>query len=356
MRIGLVIYGSLDTLSGGFLYDRMLVERLRRSGHTVDVIPLPWRTYAAHLLDNGRTGLLNHLRQADYDVLLQDELNHPSLFLLNRRLRPTVSTPIVSIVHHLRTSERHPPALRPLYRWVERRYLQGVDAFVYNSRTTQRAVEGVLGDAPRHVVALPSGSHVEGVGPEAIARRAAEGGPLRVAFVGNLIPRKGLHTLLDALARPPANTVRLTVIGDTGVDPGHTRAIRRRVETLGLGARVEVTGRLADEALAARLAASDVLTVPSRYEGFGIVYLEGMAFGLPAIATTSGGAQEIVTPGVDGFLVPPGDTAALAECLGGLASDRERLREMSLAARRRFESHPGWDDTTAQIEAFLTSL
>ena len=52
MRIGLVIYGSLDTLSGGYLYDRKLVEYLRAQGDTVEVISLPWRNYAAHLTDN----------------------------------------------------------------------------------------------------------------------------------------------------------------------------------------------------------------------------------------------------------------------------------------------------------------
>ena len=49
MRIGLIIYGSLDTLTGGYLYDRLLVEHLRRQGDHVDIISLPWRTYGRHL-------------------------------------------------------------------------------------------------------------------------------------------------------------------------------------------------------------------------------------------------------------------------------------------------------------------
>ncbi len=52
MKIGLVIYGSLDTLSGGYMYDRMLVDYLRAEGDTVEIISLPWRNYAAHLTDN----------------------------------------------------------------------------------------------------------------------------------------------------------------------------------------------------------------------------------------------------------------------------------------------------------------
>ena len=356
MRIGLIIYGSLDALTGGFLYDRKLVERLRKAGHTVDVIALPWRSYTAHLLDNLRPKLFERLRRSRFDVLLQDELNHPSLFLLNQHLKLQASYPIVSIVHHLRSSEQHPAPLRSLYRRVEAQYLRRVDAFIYNSQTTKWVVESLLGASPAHIVAVPSGSRFEGVPPAFIADRAGEDRPLRIVFLGNLIPRKGLDALLDALGRLPPDAARLVVIGDGTVNPGYTRAILRQIDALNLGPRVKLTGALSDPELSGQLAAADVLAVPSRYEGFGIVYLEGMAFGLPAIGTTSGAAWEIITPGVDGFLVSPDNANELAQRLRLLASDRERLRAMSLAARDRFEAHPTWDDTTARIETFLASL
>jgi hypothetical protein len=74
MKLGLVIYGSLDTLSGGYLYDRKLVEYLRSQGDIVEIISLPWRNYASHLTDNFSFKLSTNL-----DILIQDELNHPSL-------------------------------------------------------------------------------------------------------------------------------------------------------------------------------------------------------------------------------------------------------------------------------------
>jgi len=74
MRVGLVIYGSLDTLSGGFLYDRMLVERLRSAGDQVEIMSLPWRSYAHQLSDNWSPSLRRRLRDVRLDVLLQDEV------------------------------------------------------------------------------------------------------------------------------------------------------------------------------------------------------------------------------------------------------------------------------------------
>jgi hypothetical protein len=85
VRLGLVIYGSLDTISGGFLYDRRLVDYLRRRGEEVEIISLPWRSYARHIFDNCSLEHLRRLTRTPVDALLQDELCHPSLFWRNRR-------------------------------------------------------------------------------------------------------------------------------------------------------------------------------------------------------------------------------------------------------------------------------
>ena len=80
--------------------------------------------------------------------------------------------------------------------------------------------------------------------------------------------------------------------------------------------------------------------MPSSYEGFGIVYLEGMQFGLPAIAGTAGAAKEIITHGHNGFLVPPGNPEALAHHIELLIRDRELLLKMSLAAHQSRRGPP----------------
>jgi hypothetical protein len=110
MRIGLVIYGSLDTVSGGYLYDRKLVEHLRAQGDTVEIFPLPWRNYAAHLADN-----LHFRLPPNLDILIQDELNHPSLIAANAGKHPY---PIISLVHHLLCSELRPKWQNAFYRVI----------------------------------------------------------------------------------------------------------------------------------------------------------------------------------------------------------------------------------------------
>ncbi|MFQ5398798.1 MAG: glycosyltransferase family 4 protein [Anaerolineae bacterium] len=356
MRIGLVIYGTLETLSGGFYYDHRLVEQLRHRGDKIEIFSLPWSSYGRHLAHNFWPDFARRLRDAEIDLLLQDELNHPSLFWLNRRMRPRVTYPIASIVHHLRSSEARPAWQNKLYRLVERAYLTSVDGFIFNSQTTRQAVERMAQNRPS-VVVTPAGDRFRPeLDEEAIIARAHEPGPLRLLFVGNLIRRKGLHLLLAALARLPRDAWRLEVAGGPTVDPGYPQTVRRQIAASELNECVTLHGRLSDDELARLLQHSQLLAVPSSYEGFGIVYLEGMGFGLPAIAGSRGGAAELITEGQNGFLLPAQDAAVLARHVLALHHDRDRLAEMGVAARRRYLAHPGWEESLAAVRPFLLAL
>ena len=354
MLIGLVIYGSLETVSGGYIYDRTLVEHLRHQGDRVEIISLPWRDYGRHLTDNFSWSLYRRLRRASWDVLLQDELNHPSLLGLNHWLRSRVRYPILAIVHHLRCSEARSAWQNAVFRWLEQRYLSTVDGFIFNSETTKASVEAVSGKTKPAIVAHPGGDRLQiDLTSSQILSRARQPGPLRILFIGNLIPRKGLHTLLDGLFRLPQATWQLDVVGSLETDPAYARAIRRQVSEMGFTQQVALSGSLSDFELTLRLRRSHLFCLPSSYEGFGIVYLEGMAAGLPAIASESGAAGEIITHGQDGFLVPPDDAVALARHVDTLIQDRERLAQMSLAAYERFRLHPTWRVSTERIRQFL---
>jgi glycosyltransferase involved in cell wall biosynthesis len=356
MRVGLLIYDSLDTRSGGYLYDRNLADYLRNQGESVEILSLPWRDYPRHLFDNVKSSLLHKLINLKVDVLIQDELNHPSLFWLNHQLRP--SYPILSLVHHLRCNELRPAWQNTIYRLVETRYLDSVNGFIFNSQTTHQSVDKISRIKTRPwAIATPGGDRFNPqVEAAEIKARSHQPGPLRLIFLGNLIPRKGLHTLVDALSQLPNGTFTLDVVGDTWADPAYTAAVHRRVESHGLRASIRFHGALDDDTLPTMLRNSHLMVVPSSYEGFGIVYLEGMGFGLPAISTAQGAASEIIIPGECGYLINPGDATALAEILGNLHQDRLKLVDLSLAARQRYLTFPGWEQSMARIHAFLTEI
>ena len=356
MRIGLIIYGTLETLSGGYLYDRQLVQHLRAQGDEVIVTSLPWRNYGRHLTDNVDGALLRGLRGQSLDLLLQDELNHPSLFYVNTKIRDQLACPIISIVHHLRCHEAHPTLVQPLYRAVERRYLNSVDGFLYNSNTTRQAVQSLLKSPRPGHVAYPAADHLRLPTHEEVRAKLAMpphvGAPLRLLFVGNLMARKGLHTVIEALAALPPGTATLAVIGATDVEPRYTARIQQLIGRHELSQWVTLHGRVSDHALAAELQGAHLLTVPS-FEGFGIVYLEAMGWAVPSLATTAGAAGELIDHQQNGLLVPSGDAHAIASHILELAGDPHYWQRLAAAARRTFDAHPQWGDSMTGAHLWL---
>ncbi len=109
------------------------------------------------------------------------------------------------------------------------------------------------------------------------------------------------------------------------MDRSYVRTIRDQIRENNLNEKVSILGPVTDSELVVRLKENHVLVVPSYYEGFGIAYLEGMGFGLPAIGTTAGAANEIITHGQDGFLIPAGDSVALSQYLRELSREPRQV-------------------------------
>jgi glycosyltransferase involved in cell wall biosynthesis len=357
MHIGLLIYGSLSTVSGGYLYDRMLIDHLAKRGHDLQIVSLPWRNYPAHLADNVSSRLWRRLSRAPFDLLLQDELNHPSLFWLNRRLRQQVDYPIVSIVHHLRSDESHSPAWRLLYHSIEKAYLNTVHGFIFNSAATARSVKEHVPDLPPYCIAFPAGDHVVPPAPKDIASglamRVAAGGPIHLIAVGTVIRRKNLHTVLKALAQVPQEQWYLTIIGSLNVDTDYVQSLQRLIAAERISHNVSFTGKLSDEELRRHLALADLFILPS-FEGFGIVYLEALAFGLPVVAAVGGAPSELITNGVNGYLVDATSSDAIRTIVLALYSERWRLQNLGVAARQRFDAHPTWAESMDTVQQWLS--
>ena len=351
MKVGFVIYGSLATVSGGYLYDRKLVAYLRSRGDTVTIISLPTGRYLAHLLDDFSFRLPPGL-----EVIIEDELVHPSLLAANKAasFQGGMAVPLVSLVHNLRSSERRAAWQKAFYRQIEKRYLASVDAFIFNSTVTRDAVATLVGNCKPCVLASPGGDRLGSLGLEALQRRVLRSGPLHVVFLANVIPMKGLHVLIEAVRHLPAGMCTVDVAGSLEVDPSYAAGVRK--DAAASATPVTFLGLLEGQPLVELLTRSDLLVVPSYYEGYGIAYLEGMAFGLPAIGTTSGAIPQIIHDGMNGFTIEPGDTAALGALIRKLADDRQLLARLSINAHGYFGSSPTWDDAGKAIRDFLIKI
>ncbi len=364
MRIGFVIYGSLETLTGGYLYDRIVVQGLRRLGHQVEVISLPSGSYLRRLFLGFSNGFTRRLLAGSFDILIQDELCHPSLFLLNKRLGWQKDRPrrprkplLIALVHHILSDEPRPRWRNGLLAVAERGFLASVDGFIYNSETTRRKVRSLVDHNLPELIAYPAGDRFGSpLCSDTISKRAHRSGPLALLFLGNLIPRKGLLPLLKALAGVDRQVWRLSVVGGLDFDPDHTAEARQFALQRGLSDSVRFMGPLQERELVEALSSSHLFCMPYAYEGFGIAILEAMAFGLPAIGCRNGAAREIIKHGENGFLLAQDDLEGLGSLLVKLHRDRQDLQRLALAASATYGRSPSWQDSVAAIEGFLLKL
>lgn len=181
---------------------------------------------------------------------------------------------------------------------------------------------------------------------------------VRLLFVGRLEPRKGVDTLLDALpmllrANP---RLRAFIVGDDSLSPGgcnlKTAFLRRHADSPLLD-RVHFEGVVPREQVVRHYASCDIFVAPSRYESFGLVFLEAMMFAKPCVGTRVGGIQEVVTDGVTGLLVHPGDPQALAVAVQRLIDDPVLRSEIGNAARQSFERNFGIELMRDRVLRFL---
>jgi len=187
------------------------------------------------------------------------------------------------------------------------------------------------GDVP--VVTIPFGTPLP---PDRPLERRRE---VRFLFLGRLEPRKGIDILFGAIPRVldacPEASFEVAGEAPDGIAPQSFAASLSPEQR----ARIRFHGLVDEEERARLYADCDVFVAPSRYESFGIVYLEAMAQGRPCVACDIGGPTRIVVPGETGVLVPPGDADRLATALIDLGRNADTRREMGLAARRRVQEH-----------------
>jgi len=245
--------------------------------------------------------------------------------------------------------EKQFPFLAPLLR----RLVRGSDAVTaISTYTAERLARQVPGVAP---AIIPFGAAVDAP-PEPPPYTYDGARPFDMLFTGRLVERKGVHVLLDAIAQlPPERRVRLNVLGD---GPDREKLEARAAELGLLGDRAVFHGFVSKEELQRRLETCDAFVLPAVIdakgdtEGLGVVLLEAMSYARPVIASAAGGIVDIVRDGRNGWLVPPGDAAALAGAISACMDDPARARSFGLNGREDVEAGFSWDviaDRLAEI-------
>jgi glycosyltransferase involved in cell wall biosynthesis len=343
----LIVPGHLDTPTGGYVYDRRIVEGLRTLGWHVEVcsldgsFPSPGAaalTAAASALasiPDGVTLLVDGLAGGVIPAVLEREAE---------RLR------LVSLVHHPLADETGiSNEKRAAFEASERRTLAVSRRVVVTSRATAARVSGLFGVAAERIAVVEPG-----VDRGALSSGSGSSTP-ELLCVATISPRKGYGTLVRALAMIADRRWHLTIIGSLERDRLSVAQLREAIRAAGLEPRVALAGEADAATISTYYRRSDLFVLATEYEGYGMVVAEALAHGLPVISTPVGAIGDLV--GSDaGLLVPVGDARALADALSKALDDpdfRGRLRTGASRVRDRLHD---WETASKKMADVLTRV
>ncbi|MGX1305903.1 glycosyltransferase involved in cell wall biosynthesis [Amorphus suaedae] len=345
--IAFAIPGDLDTATGGYAYDRRVIAGLRDMGRDVAIVGLGGGFPDPVAIDD------EYVRRAlgaipDGTPTLIDGL---ALGILPAEAATLAArVPVVALVHHplgLETgldAERRGALLAS-----ERRALAACRHVIVTSHATARTLSAELDvAAARITVAEP------GVDRPAAFRRAEAPTPTLLA-VGALVRRKGYDVLVEALAQIRPLAWNAEIIGDPGRDPATAADLARAIAEAGLADRVRLRGQVDDAALAHAYRSAHLFVIASRYEGYGMVAAEALAYGLPIVSTDAGALADTV-PADAALKVAPDDPAALADALRRVLEDRDLWQRLRAGAETASHSLPTWRDCAGTINQVLEDL
>ena len=340
-RMAFAVPGDLATATGGYVSDRRIVGELPKFGWEVHVLDLGATFPRASVAERASA----HRQLAALpagELIVIDGLAFGVMPDSAEALRRTHK--LVALVHHplaFETGLEESDAVQ--FRESERQALSFVHRIVTTSATTAKLLVEHFAVSPEKIsVVVPGTDRVPIVDRSGAGDTANE--VVNILAVGSLVPRKGYDVLIAALGQIPDLPWRMIIVGDPTRSPATARALEEQIASLHLADRIALGGVVSAEQLALLYDGADLFVLPSRYEGFGMVYAEAVAHGLPVIGTTAGAIPEAVPPGA-GVLVAPDNvselTLALTRVIGNPA-ERERLTAGARAAAVRL---PTWEDS-----------
>jgi len=210
--------------------------------------------------------------------------------------------------------------------------------------------KGVRSDCP--IVIAPPG--MENIHPDtsSLERRAnSTEESFRLLYVGACVWNKGLWYLVDAMGSLRDLNINLDIVGKFDPKSEYYLELARLIKNHGIEDRVTFHGFLEQNDIIDKFRQSSIYVHPSLMEGYGMALVEAMSFGLPIVTTTAGAIPELVKDGVNGLLVPPGDSEGLSESIRSLYADSEKRAKFARNNLEKVTTLPTWDD----FEAILIS-
>lgn len=334
-RVVFAVPGSLDTPTGGYAYDKRIVTELRVLGWHVDVADLgtdfPYPDRAMREAAMAKLLAVPEGCPIVIDGLAFGAMDVEAALLSSRN-------PLVALIHHPLAFETGLDAEQAAtLKDSERAALVHASAVVVTGDTSLDILMREYDVARERITVIVPGTD------RRIVQRSPRpaNAPVRLLAVGSVIPRKGYDVLVAALGDLKALPWQLTIAGDATRDLDALLRLRAGVEAFALSDRVAVPGAVSDAQLAELYANADVFVLASLFEGYGMVFGEAIAQGLPIVATDVGAARALI-PSDAGILVPPGDAAALREALQSVIADGVKRAQMAEAAQRAAERLPQW--------------
>jgi glycosyltransferase involved in cell wall biosynthesis len=354
--------------TGGEKYFQRVYEYFKAQGFDVEPVYTEdhpkWPRFLGLLFDcfTSNFWFFNKLvkyRKAQNVMVFEDFHSHPRLILCNALLKVlSKNTKIVtltqsSLFHH---SSLNNPLMKKLDEWVVRQYFKQADKILCNSEYTHQQAISVSGISPDKVKTVYCGHDVY----EIKRHEKMASNNINILFVGQVKAIKGLEFLLKAVSLLSRDNFIINIVGNTEADIDYYKSVSNMTEELSLKNKVVFHGHIKNRAqLAEFYNEADIFALPSLVEGFAIVLLEAMSFGLPIVATNAGAIPELVRNNENGLLVPPADAKELAVTLDCLMSSLELRRKLGAngfsfyLAKRDFYS---WDKVGERIMNVLASL
>jgi glycosyltransferase involved in cell wall biosynthesis len=339
IRLAFAIPGDLSTPTGGYVYDRRVIDLLPDHGVEARVLALPGSFPFPSQADLDATRAALEGVSAD-EVILADGLAWGAC---PPALAGAIRAPVIALCHHPLGLEAGltPDQARAMID-NERAILAASDHVIVTSNATRATLIDEFAVAARAITVAEPG--VERAAPA----RGTGSTSVHIIAVGSIVQRKGYDILVDALARIKDFDWRLSIVGALDRAPRAVALLHSQIEAAGLIDRITFTGAANDAQLAALYDASDLFVSASRYEGYGMVLAEAMVRGLPIVSTTGGAAAETV-PDDAALKVPPEDVEALSLALRKAISDAPLRGRLAAAALAASDKLPTWNSAAMTI-------